>query len=516
MVEDFQSVFYINTLCKKVGDNVKQNIKYDIVIIGAGIAGATIARELSKFNLKVAVIEKEAEVCFGQTKGTHGIVHSGLPYYKIRMPLKDRAELRGNSMMPQLCKDLDVPYEKTGKLLVAFNDQELFFLKEIELLGKRNGAQDIQLFTDKNKLKEMEPNLSDEVIAALYTPSTGVSSPWGLVYGLIENALDNGVELFVDTEVLSINNEKDNEWIINTSKGKFFANYIINSAGIFCEKIANMIGDYSFKINGTRHQRIILDKKTRDMVKHVIRGIKAGGLPGSFVSPTVYGDLMVGEKAEKPLEIGDTKVTREGLENCVIPEYLKIIPNLSPSMSIKPFAGFISSGGPDYIVRPSEINNRLVHVVLGGSGFTASPAVAEYVVQEVLRGIGVSLEEKEDFNPYRKNIPRVRELNENEIADLLAKDLRFGHVVCRCENVTEGEIIEAIKRGATTRDGVKYRTQAGMGRCQSGFCGTRVLKILSRELNIPMEKVTRKGNGSIEALYETKELLNDSKKEDLK
>lgn len=492
---------------------MKKNTKYDIVIIGAGIAGASIARELSKFNLKVAVIEKEIEVCFGQTKGTHGIVHSGLPYYKIRMPLKDRAELKGNLMMQQLCKDLDVPYEKTGKLLVAFNDQELFFLKEIELLGKRNGAPNIQLITDKHKLMEMESNLSDKVVAALYTPSTGVVSPWGLVYGLMENALDNGVELFVDTEVLSITNEENEEWIINTSKGEFYTNYIINSAGLFCDKIANMINDYSFNIKGTRHQRIIFDKKMRGKVKHVVRGVKAGGLPGDLVSPTVYGDLMVGEKVEIPSEIGDSKVTREGLENWVIPQYLKLIPSLSPSMAIKPFAGFISSGGPDYVVRPSDINNRLVHVVLGGSGLTSSPAIAEYVVQEILPAIGVPLEEKEDFNPYRKDIPHICDLNDDEINELLAKDPRFGHVVCRCETVTEGEIVEAINRGARTRDGVKFRTRAGMGRCQGGFCGLRVLKILSRELNIPMQEITRKGNGSVEALYKTKELLNDLEKE---
>lgn len=492
---------------------MEKNKQYDFIIIGAGIAGAAISRELSRYKLKVAMIEKEIEVCFGQTKGTHGIVHSGLPYYNIKAPLKDKLELKGNLMMPQLCKELDVPFHRIGKLLVAFNEQDLFFLKKIKLLGEKNGSPDIQLITDKQTIKDLEPNISDNIIAALYTPYTGIISPWGLVYGFIENALENGVELFLDTEVFSIRDEDDRKWLISTSKGIFESKYIINAAGIYCDKIANMINDYSFKIGGNRHQRLIFDKKTNGLLKHVVRGVKSNGLPGDFVSPTVYGDLMAGEKVEAPEQIGDVNVTREGLENWIIPQYRKLIPSLSPSMVIKPFAGFISSGAIDYIVKPSEASRRLINVVLGGSGFTSSPAVAEYVVKEILPEIGVPLMEKEKFNPFRSDIPHIIDLSDDEINGLLAKDTRFGHVICRCETVTEGEIVEAIKRGARTRDGVKFRTRSGMGRCQGGFCSLRVLKILSEELGIPMEEVTRKGKDSGEALYKTKELLNDFKKE---
>ena len=479
--------------------------KFDVIVIGAGIAGASILRELSKYDLSLALLEKEEDVCFGATKGTHAILHCGFP--SKGMPLKNRMELKGNLMMEQVCKDLDVPYLKTGKLLVAFNEEEVECLRKIFMSGRRNGVPGIELITDKNRIREMEPNISDQVISAIYTPNTAVASPWGLVYGLIENAIANGAELFINAEVQGITTNQDDTFLIETSLGNFASTYIINAAGFFADQVASLIGDNSFTISGTRQQRIVMDKKIEGIVKHVIRDIRANGSHGDFVSPTVYGDVMLGSKVEDASEVGESSTSREGLEEWVIPRCKRLIPALQPQLSIKPFAGYLPKGGEDFILKSSPVHPRFINIVLGSSGFTSSVAMAEYVVNEVLPAVGLVLKNNPDFDPLRKDIPHICDLTDEERAELIERDPRYGHIICRCETVSEGEVVEAIRRGARTRDGVKFRTRSGMGRCQGGFCGPRVLRILSRELGVPEERVTRKGKGSTEVLFKIKELL---------
>jgi glycerol-3-phosphate dehydrogenase len=477
--------------------------KYDVAVIGAGIAGAAAARELSKYELAVAVVEKEADVCFGVTKGTHAFVHCGLP--GAGSPLKNRGELMGNLMMEQICRELDVPFKRIGKLLIAFSEADLQSLKRFELAAKRNGVLGVELITDRPRIREMEPNLADEVIGALFTPTTGTVSPWSLVFGLMENAVANNVDLFVDTAVNGIRITKEN-FVLETNKGEIEAAYVVNASGAYADKIAAMVGDRSFRIQGSRQQRVIFDKSCAGVVRHVIRRIN-GNAVGDFIGPTVYGDLIAGSKIDVTEDIRDTKTTREGLEDYVVPNYQKFVPGLAPANIIKPFAGFIPLAGNDYHIKPAVSARHFVHLVLGGSGLTAAVAMAQYLVEEVLPSTGLKLVNKQNFNPYRKDLPHLNEMSNEERAELVAKNPLYGHIVCRCENVSEGEIIDAIQRGATTRDGVKFRTRAGMGRCQGGFCGPRVIKILSRELGIPVTEVTRKGNGSEEVLYEIKELL---------
>ncbi len=479
--------------------------QFDVIVIGAGVAGAAILRELSKYELRLAMLEKEEEVCFGATKGTHAILHCGFP--AKGMPLKNRMELKGNLMMEQICEDLDVPYLRTGKLLVAFTEEELASLRKAFIAAKRNGVPGIELITDKKRIGAMEPNLSDEVIAAVYTPYTAVASPWGLVYGLIENAVANGARLFVNAEAQEIAADQDGVFVIGTPAGHFTAKFIVNAAGYCADKVAGLIGDHSFTIGGTRQQRIVMDKKLEGIVRHVVRDIRANGSHGDFVAPTVYGDILLGSKVEDIPEVGERGTTREGLEEWVIPRCRRLVPSLPPQMSIKPFAGYLPKGGDDYILRPSPAHARFINVVLGSSGFTSSPAAGEYVVNEVLPAAGLELKGKPDFNPLRQDIPHIRDLTDEQRAELIEKDPLYGHIVCRCETVSEGEIVEAVRRGARTRDGVKFRTRSGMGRCQGGFCGPRVLRILSRELGVPREQITRKGQGSAELLFGTKSLL---------
>ncbi len=481
--------------------------KFDIIIIGAGVAGAAVARELSRYQLSVGVLEKEVDVSFGASKATHGLIHCG-GFSGSDTPLKSRGELVGNLKMEQLCKDLDVKFERIGKLLVAFNKKEEERLKELETIAHRAGVLGAEFIKDSSRIKEMEPELSEDVISVLHTPSTGVAAPWSLVIGLMENAMDNGVELYVNTLVEDIESTEEGI-LLKTSKGDIKSSYVINAAGLNAEKIARMVGDDSFEISGSRQQRIIMDKHCEDMVNHVVRGLNDEGCPvGNFVFPTVDGDIMVGCHVDGGDYYADVKTTREGLEKEVIPEYQKFIPSLTQDNSIKPFAGYIPmTKKGDYHIKPAAGTPRFVNMVLGGSGFTSSPEMVEYLVHEVLPEVGIELKEDPEFDPYREDIPHIEEMDNEERAELIAKDPRYGHVVCRCEKVSEGEIVEAIRRGARTRDGVKFRTRAGMGRCQGGFCRPRVLRILSRELDKPVEEITLKGNGSREVHYKTKELL---------
>jgi glycerol-3-phosphate dehydrogenase len=479
---------------------------YDVAIIGAGVAGAAVARELSKYKISAVVIEKEPDVSFGATKGTHGIVHCG--FSSEGAPLRSRGELLGNLMMGQLCYELDVPFERIGKLLIAFNDQETSVLKTLELNAKRNGVLGVELIANKTKIKELEPRLSDSVVAGLFTPTTGIISPWGLVFGLIENAVENGVQLLVDTAVTGIEIMSDKTFLINTSTHKIQASYIVNAAGALADKIAGLVGDKSFVMKGTRHQRIVFDKKCQGIVRHVVRRLN-NFKPGDFVTPTVYGDLLVGAMVEQVSDVSDSVTTREAIEDWLIPHSVEMFPELTPNDSVKPFAGVIPTAGADFHIKPAPDQHRFINMVLGGSGLTASPAMAKYLVEEIFPSSGLKLEKKADFNPIRKDFPHIHDLSNEEKAEVINENPLYGHIICRCETVSEGEIVEAIRRGATTIDGIKFRTRAGMGRCQGGFCGPRVLKILSRELSMPVKKVKRNMPGSEEVLYIIKDMLLD-------
>ena len=469
---------------------------FDVTIIGAGIAGSTLARELARYETSVAVVEKEADVCFGATKGSHAIAHCGIP--DPTAPLKSRGELEGNIMMEQLCSELDVPFKRIGKLLIAYNEEEKNIVREIGQKTKDHGVAGVEFIEDRERIKQMEPAVSDEVITALYTPTTGIANPWSLVTGLIENAVDNGVRLFVNTEVLGVTTNPDNTFCLSTSRGPIYSSFVVNASGAHADRIAGMVDDTEFTIAGTRQQRIIMDKKSGGTVSHLVREISGTGAAGNFVMPTVDGNIMVGSKVEPIKDIEDVRTTPEGLNDWVIPRFRRIIPSLDPGDSIRPFAAFIPVAGSEFHIQPSAHYSRFVHLVLGGSGFTSAPAMAKYVAEEVLPGVGFTREKKDIFNPYRTDIQHLYQLDNEKRAQLAARDPLYGKIICRCEQVSEGEILEAVSRGATTRDGVKFRTRAGMGRCQGNFCSHKVIGILSDKLDAPTEAITKRGKGSKE------------------
>ena len=464
---------------------------YDFIIIGAGLAGSSVARELSRFDVKTCVLEKEPEVGCGITKGTHAIVHSGLTV-NTKTPLKNRGEVLGCLMMEQLCSELDCKYQKIGKLLVAFTQAELESLKKMYTCSRGIGVVDVRLITDKQELLAMEPSLSEEVIGALYTPNTGIVSPWGLVYGLLENAVANGADLFVDTEVKDIKQKSSEIFEVKTNNNVIYSKCIINAAGRYADKMAQMIGDDTVNLVSKRQQKIIIDKNCKDMINHVVRRINERGGVADFISPTVYGDLMAGVDSKDVMDIEDVKTTCTGIEDQVVKGVMQMIPAFPPGTIIRPFSGnIIQTKAGDYYIKPSHVNNRFIHFVLGGSGLTAAYPMARYIALEILPNTGVELSANKNFNPIRKDMPHINEMTKEQLRELVKKDHRYGHIICRCETVSEGEIIEAIKRGARTVDGVKFRTRAGMGRCQGGFCGPRVISILARELNMTPAEVTK-------------------------
>lgn len=485
----------------------KNDLFFDIAIIGAGIAGAALARELAKYELSVVVLEAKSDVCFGATKGTHGIVHCGLPGELT--PLKNRGELVGNLMMEQLCREVDVPFRRIGKLLVAFNEKEINILSNIELQAKRNGVQGAELIADKKRIRQMEPCLTDEIKAVLHTPTTAIVSPWALVIGLMENAMNNGVKLFTNAKVMDINIAQQ-KFFINTLNGMIRAHFIINAAGVCADKVAAMVGDKSFSMSVVKMQRVVLDKQCSNLVNHIVRTLNGENPSGDFVCPTIYGDILAGMTSEIVRNKKDTKTTKKGIDEWVVPHFRRLFPILTSSSIIKPFSGSIPLAGADYHIKVANGRKRFINFVLGGSGLTAAPAMAKYVIEEVLPKAGLHLVKKESFNPHRRDIIHVTELNNEEKAKLIAKDPRYGHIICRCETVSEAEIVEAISRGASTIDGIKFRTRAGMGRCQGGFCSPRVIEILSRELGVSAREITRKGKCSEEIKYATKELLKNT------
>lgn len=460
------------------------------------MAGASVARELSRYRLATLVVDKEVDVCFGATKGSHAIAHCGLP--SPDAPLKNEGEREGNLMLGRVCEELGIPFRRIGKLLVSFNAEETAVLGRIAQGGRDNGVKGIELIEDQARLREMEPALNPEIVAAMHTPSTAVCDPWALTMGLMENAQANGARLMLGAEVNAVEPLEGGGFLVRTNRGALGARYVVNAAGARAGLVARLVGDDSFKLTGGRHQRIMLDKHTAPTVRHLVRAV-AGETPnGDLVLPTIEGNLMIGSKVEPVADLEDARTTREGLEDYILPRARRLIPGLPLNMNIKPFSAFIPMVGPEYHIQAAPGHPHFINLVLGVSGFTSAVYMGQYLVREVLADAGLPLEEKPDFSPYRKDLPHLAHLGHEAKAGLIAQNPAYGRIVCRCEQVSEGEIIEAMKRGATTRDGVKFRTRAGMGRCQANFCGHKVLEIMAREMGAPLESITKKGPGSHE------------------
>lgn len=463
----------------------------DVLIIGAGVVGGALARELSRYQLQVMLVEKEVDVAFGTSKANSGIVHSGI--HDHPGTLKAKLCVEGNRLYPQMAEELNILYKQNGTLVVARNEAEWKYLSELVTQGLQNGLTGIQVL-GRDELHQLEPNLSPELVGGLLVPSGGIVVPFDLVYGLVENAIANGVQLAVGTKVQQIWWEGD-RFFVRTNRGMVKTRYIVNAAGLGGAKVAGMIGDESFTIYGRKGEEYLLDRKLEGFIKHTVFPLPTPESKGILVIPTVEGNIMLGPTAHRVGSFNDLSTSAAGWDE--IFRFTKgLVPGLQASDVITSFSGLRAAGDTgDFIIRPSEVNSHLIHAAgIESPGLTAAPAIAQYVT-ELLEDAGLQLMFKRNFNPIRPLI-RLRDLSLPERSRLAAKHPAYANIVCRCEMVSEGEIRDAIHRGATTLDGVKLRTRSGMGRCQGGFCSPVVMRMLIEELNLKPEEVTKNGPGS--------------------
>ena len=467
---------------------------YDVAIIGAGVIGALTARELSKYNLKTVLIEATNDVAMGASKANSGIVHAG--FDAKPGTLKAQLNVKGCAMMEGVCKDLSVPYKKNGSLVVAFSDEEMETVNELYARGIANGVSELSVLS-KDELKALEPNLSDEVFGALKASSAGIVCPYELTIAATENAVTNGVEFIRNFRVNAICFD-DGVFTVSSPAGEIKAKYIVDAAGAHSDDIARLIGDDCVNLVMRRGEYFILDKTVGDMVSHTIFQCPSKMGKGILVSPTVDGNLLIGPTAEDIDDKTDKSTTLNGF-NVIKTFAVKSCPAVSTRNAITSFTGLRAHPvNDDFILGPSKVNAQFIHASgIESPGLTSAPAIAEYLTDVIVSAIG-EVEDNSSFNGIREDVFRFRHATDEEKAAAIAKNPAYGRIICRCETITEGEIIDAIKAPAGARDvdGVKRRTRAGMGRCQGGFCGSKVVEILARELGCEINDITKFGDGS--------------------
>lgn len=484
----------------------KKTLTVDVAIVGGGIMGTAVARELSKYQVSVLVVEKEAEVGWGTTKANSGIVHAG--FHEEPGTLKAKYCFPGNQMFPELCEELDVCFKQNGVLMVARNDDELETVKVYYQRGKERGVK-VELLSREQALA-LEPELNPEIVGALYAPEGGSVMPFELAAALMENAMQNGAQLLTEAPVVGASVAGELK-ILETAEHRIEAKVVINAAGLFADDLARMFGDDYFTINPRKGEEYLFDLDTNDMVTRTIFPVPSKVSKGILVIPTAEGNLMIGPTSDNIVEKEDLTTTRDGFAR-ILEGARSLVPGINPRKIIAQFAGVrAASDRNDFIVELSPKVPGLIHLAgMESPGLTAAPAIAVDAVK-LVQEAGLELIPKEDFEPRRKPVVRFRNLSHEERDRLIQENPAYGRIICRCESVTEGEIIDAIHRGARTLDGIKFRARAGAGRCQGGFCQPLVMAIIARELNIPLEKVTKRGQGSEPVMYHAKELLTGGK-----
>lgn len=457
---------------------------YDVCIIGAGVVGMNIARHLSRYKLKVCVLERHDDVSCGCSKANSGIVHGG--YSDEPGSLKAELCVKGNRMYDELDKELNFGYRKTGSLVVAFEEDQLPTLNRLAECGRQNGVDGLTIISG-DKAREFEPHLSSGVRAALYCENAGVASPYEFVVALAENAIANGVVLKLDTEVINIKKLDNGFKIVGRNGDEILSRYIVNAAGIHSDKVARMVGIDEYKIIPRRGQYILLDKDQNYLAKSVIFQVPTKLGKGILVTTTYHGNLMIGPNAEE-IEDKEDLSTDEKALSYIVDTARKSVPGFNIKKALKSFAGNRPvSNIKDWVIEESRIKGFINLIGIDSPGLTSSPAIA-LKVADILRESGVALQSRTDFKPRRE--PIVRKKDDDFDGDVNASDPQK-HMICRCEKVTEAEIIDCLERGIPVKSlaAVARRTRAGMGRCQGMFCGPRVRDVVARHLNISPEEV---------------------------
>ncbi len=465
---------------------------YDAVIIGAGVIGALTARALSKYNLKICILEKENDVAMGSTKANSAIAHAG--FDAKEGSLKARLNVRGSQMMKKITEELGVNYKQNGSLVIGFNEDDRQTIEELFKRGTQNGVQGLEII-EGERLFELEPNLSKNVKCALHAPTGAITCPYELTIAAVGNAMDNGADLKRNFEVVKIE-QNNGIYKISSHSETVRAKFVINAAGIYSDRIAAMIGDNSFSMHPRKGEYILLDKECGSLVSHTVFRTPSKMGKGILVTPTVDGNLLLGPTSVDGTDKENTATTEEGFAK-IVKEALENVQDIPLRGTITSFCGLRAVGDTGDFIINSPKAGFINAAGIESPGLSASPAIAEYIV-EIMRGQGLNMTEKADYNPIRKPSHYFREASDEEKNEIIKRDKSYGRVICRCETVTEGEIIEAIRAnpGARDLDGIKRRTRAQMGRCQGGFCVPYITELLARELNIPCHSVTKSGKGS--------------------
>lgn len=469
---------------------------YDVIVIGAGVVGTAIARELSRYKLNIAVLEKEPELAFGVSKSNSGIIHPGTQ--NNPGSLKGRLCVEGSRLIRKISRELGVDFKEVGALIVVFKDEDIKRLLQLKKDAQILGVKKLKIVR-REWLRKHEPNLSHEAVAALYAPTAGIISPYRLVYDMAENALANAVEIFTEQKVTGIISEKNADskhvFEVKTSTDKFKTRYIVNAAGLYADEVSAMAGVNDFSIKARKGEEFILDKKKEHITRHLLFPLPLKISKGILVIKTADGNPMIGPTAEDCLDKEDFATSDAGLQK-VLSGATRMIPSIKDTDIIAYFAGLRPVAGDDFIIRHESSVAGFINVAgIQSPGLTAAPAIA-CMVCDLLKDSGLFMKKKRVFHARRKKTIHLFDIPFPRTAKLIKKDPAYGDIVCRCEMVSAKEIRDAIERGAKTLDGIKFRTRAQAGRCHGGFCTTRIMKILSLATNTPIPKITKKGAGS--------------------
>jgi glycerol-3-phosphate dehydrogenase len=474
----------------------------DVVIIGGGVIGCAIAFELAKYDLVISLIEKEPDVSFGASSANTGLIHAG--FDPNPGSLKARFNVEGNKIFPSLTSELNIPFKQIGALVIACSDSELSSLDRLKKRGELNSIDNLKIL-DKKEVHDIEPMISDNICGALYAPSAGIISPYELTIALAENAVINGVQIELSTRVIDITIKQNSVQKVITDHGQIDTKYVINSAGLFADEIGRMVGLKTFSIHPRRGEYLLLDKRLAGSVKHTLFPVPSKISKGIVVTPTVDGNILIGPNAENIEDKTDTVTTLNGQTN-IIKKAQQLVPGLRYEDVITRFAGLRAvPNSDDFIIDATKINGFINIAGIASPGLTSAPAIAKHVVSILENEEGKKLNVKPDYQVGRPEPLRTQYLEPEKHHKKIQQNVSYGHIVCRCEHVTEGEVYDALHQilPVTTVKGVRYRTRIGMGRCQGGFCLQKLIFLLSETLSQPVEKITLDGKGS-EFLKKTK------------
>lgn len=475
---------------------------YDAVIIGAGVSGAAIARELAKYEARVCVLERCEDVCCGTSKANSAIVHAG---YDARPgTLMARLDVEGSYMIPQLARDLDFLYRDNGSLVLCMHEEDLPLLQELYERGRRNGVSALRMVT-REEILAMEPHVREDVVAGMEAATGGIVCPFGMNIAFAENAAENGVEFRFDTTVTGFTHTREG-WTVHTNQGDVEARTVINAAGVYADVLHNMVSTHKLHITPRRGDYYLLDKTTGGYAHHTLFQLPGKYGKGVLVAPTVHGNTIVGPTAIDIDDRDGVNTTAEGLEQ-VMRKAANIVKDAPLRQVITSFAGLRAhEDGHEFVIGEAEGAPGFFDCAgIESPGLSSSPAIGRMVAEMVRDKL--LLRRKASYKATRRGIVNPAELPFEERRALIEENPAYGRIICRCEGISEGEILDAIHRplGARSLDGVKRRVRAGMGRCQGGFCAPRVMEILAQELDLPMEEITKSGGGSRLIVGENKE-----------